>query len=162
LRLLAQQVTFDLKRADDRGVVEIELAGVAVDQIVEVVAEMQELGGWCHVSCELAKVPVLLGLSFQRVFPLAPAGLRPPVYEDRATHCWLDLAADASAHPEGRDWVAGPTLDLLVMLSVLAEHGPVAEDFVGEVLFLEGWHLVGEKLDECREAPDDEKPHNGF
>jgi hypothetical protein len=88
----------------------------------------------------LAKVLVLLGLSLQRVFPLAPAGLRPPVHEDRATHGWLDLAADAFAHPEGRDWVAGPPLDLLVVLAVLAENGPVAECAGGEVLFLEGWH----------------------
>jgi hypothetical protein len=102
---------------------------------------MQELGGWCHVSCELAKVSVLLGLSSEGVFPLAPAGLRPPIYEDRATHCWLDLAADASAHPEGRDWVTGPTLDLLVVDLVLLEDGPVTECFVGEVLFLEGWHV---------------------
>jgi hypothetical protein len=40
---------------------------------------MQELGGWCHVSCELAKVSVLLGLSSEGVFPLAPAGLEPLV-----------------------------------------------------------------------------------
>jgi len=91
----------------------------------------------------LAKISVLLGLSLQRVFPLAPAGLRPSVHEDRAAHGWLDLAADASAHPEGRDWVAGPTLDLLVVLSVLAEDCPVAEDFGSEVLFLEGWHVSG-------------------
>jgi hypothetical protein len=110
----------------------------------------------------LAKVSILLGLSSEGVFPLAPAGLRPSVYKDRAAHGWLDLAADASAHPEGRDWVAGAFLDLLVVDLVLLEDGPVTECFVGEVLFLEGGHLVGEKLDECREAPDDEKPHNGF
>ena len=88
----------------------------------------------------LAKISVLLGLSSEGVFPLAPAGLGPSIHEDRATHCWLDLAADASAHPEGRDWVAGSTLDLLVVLSVLAENGPVAELAGREVLFLEGWH----------------------
>jgi hypothetical protein len=30
-----------------------------------------------------------------------------------------------------------------VVLSVLAEDCPVAEDFGGEVLFLEGWHVNG-------------------
>lgn len=49
--------------------------------------------------------------------------------------------------------------------AVLTEYGPVTEDAGGEVLFLEGWHLVGaekEKLDKGCRAPEDEKPHNGF
>jgi len=99
------------------------------------------------------------------MFPLAPAGLGSAIKEDRSTHGWLDLAADALADPEGRDRVTGPFLDLLVVIAVLADDCPVAELFGGEVLFLEGGHLVGsekEKLDKGCCAPDAEKPHNGF
>ena len=48
---MVQQVTLHLERADDAGVVEVELTGVAVDQFVEVVAEVLDLGGGEH-CCE--------------------------------------------------------------------------------------------------------------
>ena len=37
--------------------------------------------------------------------------------------------------------MAGEALDLLVVGAVLVENCPVAELEVGEVSFLEGWHL---------------------
>ena len=76
------------------------------------------------------------------MFPLAPTGLGSTIQEDRATDCWLDLTTDAAAHPEARGDGAGSvgSLDLGAVLGVLAEDGPVAEDSVGEILFLEGGH----------------------